>query len=452
MVVAGVGVGLRPELTTELLRDPARVDFLEVVAESLEVRSDWRREAHALRERWPLVVHGVKLSLASADGVGDERVDRLAALARELRAPAVSEHVALTRAGGRDIGHLTAVPFTREAVAVVARNVARTRARLPDVPFLLENVAWTLRYPHDAMSEGEFHHEVVRATGCSLLLDVANVYANARNAGLDPLALVDSYPLDAVAMVHVAGGVLDDGFWYDTHAHDVPVEVFGLLERVLERCGRVPVVLERDGAFPAFEHTARELDALRARLEAAPSTQARARSIERASVRGARSDAALASPSGELLAEQTEVANALVGDGVAPFDPPAFARTRAVLREKRIDDALPLLPRLGRRRHLVEPLARAGLVGWPRPAEFVGPSDALRIAEEAALRPELADDARWDRLLLRARFLGPTADGGVRPRALPFVGHERIGVRTVWATKGPGATATVRLWSKGGLA
>lgn len=435
----GVGVGFRPELAAGLLRDPSRVDFLEVVAESLFSRADWMREAHALREIWPVVPHGVKLSLASADGVDEDKAKKLGHLARDLRAPMVSEHVALTRAGKRDIGHLTAVPFTREAVAVVARNVATTRRHLPDVPFLLENVAWTLRYPHDAMGEGAFHHEVVRATGCPLLLDVANVYANARNSGVDPRTLLESYPLDAVAMIHVAGGFLDEGFWFDTHAHDVPDDVLSLLSHAIESCGVVPVVLERDGSFPEFLETARELDAIRATLRGAP--------------RALPAIAAISPPeadAGALLREQLALAEALVGDAPPPFDPKAIARTRGVLREKRIDDALPLLPRLGRHRDRVEPLARAGVASWPRPDELVGPADALRIAEAALGEPTLADDARWDRMLLRARFVGPGARGEVRPRVSPWVARERIGARTIWVLKGPGAGAPVRIWFSGG--
>lgn len=196
------------------------------MAETCHAQPAARREALALRELWPVVPHGVKLSLGSADGLDLERARALGRLARELRAPALSEHAAFTRAAGREIGHLTSLPFTRQAVRVVARNVATARRLLPDVPLLLENVAWTLRWPEDAMSEGDFHHELTRATGCGLLLDLGNVYANARNAGLEPLALLRSYPLEAVGMLHLAGGAWEHGFYADTHAHAVPEAVF----------------------------------------------------------------------------------------------------------------------------------------------------------------------------------------------------------------------------------
>lgn len=438
--LAGVGVGFRPELSAGLLRAPETVDFLEVVAESLYSRADWLREARALGEVWPIVPHGVKLSLASAEGVDLNRARKLGDLARELRATVVTEHIALTRAGGREIGHLTPVPFTREAVAVVAKNVAATRRLLPDIPFHLENIAWTMRFADDGMGEGEFHHEVVRATGCGLLLDVANVYANAKNSGVDPRVLLESFPLDAVRMIHVAGGVLEDGFFFDTHAHPVSDEVMELVSIALDRCGEVPIVLERDGSFPEFEETAQELNALRSLQASAPPRR----------LAGSVSDRLIPEHDPGPLAEaQSRLAEALVANAEAPeLDPIALARTRAVLNEKRIDDALPMLPRLSRHRAHVEAIVRPHLHHWPRPDLLVGPADALRIAELAVGDAHLAGDARFDRLMLRARFSlrGET----VTPRVAPFVGRERVSGRTIWAFKGPGASSRVHVGITGG--
>ncbi|NVL83716.1 multinuclear nonheme iron-dependent oxidase, partial [Escherichia coli] len=116
------------------------------------------------------------------------------------------------------------------------------------------------------MGEGDFHAEIALATGCELLLDVGNLHANAVNAGLDPFAVLVSYPLERVAMLHVAGGVMEHGFYFDTHAHAVPDAVFALVEEVLE--GRdVPVLLERDAGF---EGHAAEIVAEVERLRAMP--------------------------------------------------------------------------------------------------------------------------------------------------------------------------------------
>jgi len=123
------------------------VDFVEIVAEACLANAAARREALALRALWPIALHGVKLSLGSADGIRDDHARCIGTLARELAAPIVSEHVSFTRGGDREIGHLTRLPYTRAAIAALARNVAATRRRLPDVPFLLENTAATLEWP-----------------------------------------------------------------------------------------------------------------------------------------------------------------------------------------------------------------------------------------------------------------------------------------------------------------
>src|SRR5687768_2470154 len=130
-----VGIGFRAPLAAALLRAPRRVDFIEVVAERC-ADPKVRHEVMAMRELWPIVPHGVKLSLGSADGIDVERARALGSLAREVRAPLVSEHVAFVRSRGTEIGHLTELPMTREAVRVVARNVEVLRRHLPDVPLL----------------------------------------------------------------------------------------------------------------------------------------------------------------------------------------------------------------------------------------------------------------------------------------------------------------------------
>lgn len=452
LTAARVGIGWRPELAADLLSAPRSVDFVEVVAETCFANPASRREARALAEIWPVVPHGVKLSLGSADGVDREKALRLSSLARELRAPAISEHVALTRAGGREIGHLTALPFTREAVRVLAGNVARARRFLPDVPLLLENVAWTFRWPEDAIPEGDFYHEVVNATGCDLLLDVANLYANARNSGLDPLRALGTYPLDRVAMVHVAGGVLEDGFYLDTHAHAVPDAVFLLLESLFARIGPRPVVLERDGEFPPFGDVRGEVERIRSVSEGS------APGALRPDPTPAHRDAP-ARPEGaatmSMAYRQARLAARLTADkpekgGDDGFDAIALQRTRAVLHHKRVDEALPLLPRTAAQGDAARKAAFGALRGAPRAARGAGIMDALRIASTAASDPGLAAAAGRDLLELRSRFVTGDA-AGARPRRGPFVGRESLpDGRAVWALKGLGSEAPVRLFEFGG--
>lgn len=444
-VVSGAGLGLRPELSADLLLNPRSVDFVEVVVEACFASPVARREAAAMAELWPVIPHGIKLSLGSADGIEVERARRIGALARELRAPLISEHVAFVRGGSREIGHLTPVPFTRDAVKVVAANVARARRHLPDVPLLLENIAWTFRWPDESMDEPDFYAAIVEATGCDLLLDISNLYANALNSGRDPAEFMRQFPLDRVAMVHLAGGVHENGFYFDTHAHSIPDGVFALLDQLCERRGQVPVVIERDALFPPFA-------ALEAEIQRSRGALARGEGPVEAAL-GPILEGEGATPGAReaLLAAQQAVARLLTSldeppaAEAAPYGAAAVARSREVLRRKRVDDALPLLPRLSLRRDLVEPLAYRCISGAPRAERLAAISDAMRIARHAAGHPALAPAALVDGLVLDARFhlLGHE----VSPRKAPFVRRQPMPAgHAIWALKGPGAGASVRLF------
>jgi uncharacterized protein (UPF0276 family) len=426
------------------------VDFIEVVAEACFATTAARREAIALSRVWPVVPHGVKLSLGSAEGIDVERARRLGALARDLRAPMMSEHVAFVRAGGRELGHLTQVPFTRATLRVLARNVASARRWLPDVPLLLENAAWTFRWPDDELDESSFFCELVERTGCNLLLDLGNLYANAINAGADPLAVLDAYPLERVAMVHVAGGLAEDGFYFDTHAHPVPDVVFDLLGRLVERIGPIPIVLEHDDAFPPFATLASQLARLkRVVARAGPvAPEKAARSHEANTTPSERDEGCepgLARAQAGLAVLLTEL-GLVPAEAARPFGEQAITRARKVLRKKRVTEAWPLLRMLRSHHEALRPLA-AACVGASSPARSLPDvADAMRIAAAALADPRLTADARIDLLLLRSRFVGSAERGPIRPRRAPFVGCERMpGGRTVWVVKGAGARAPSRL-------
>lgn len=261
--VAGVGIGWRPELAIWIEREPS-ITFVEVIAENVDPTRVVDGPLARLRGRGVTVIpHGVGLSLGGAEPPAAARIDHLARLARQLEAPFVSEHIAFVRAGGIEAGHLLPIPRTRVALEVLADNVHRVQDRLP-VPLVLENVAALFTWPDDAMSEGEFLHEVVRRTGVGLLLDVANVHANAWNTGRPATEILDSLPLEAVRYVHVAGGEVEDGIYHDTHAAPVGAEVLTLLEEVSARVALPGVLLERDDHFPPAGELARELAVIEA--------------------------------------------------------------------------------------------------------------------------------------------------------------------------------------------
>ncbi len=210
---------------------------------------------------WPVVPHGVKLSLGSAEGIDLDRARRLGELARELRAAGDLGARVVHARRRRDIGHLTQLPRTREAVRVVARNVARARRVLPDVPLLLENVAWSLLWPDDEMDEATFYSEIVAATGCDLLLDVGNLYANAVERG----AAIRSRCSPAIRSIGSAWCTSPAACWRtgstSTRTRTRAARCVELVAIV--RRGAVPVMIERDADFD-FAEIACELAALRA--------------------------------------------------------------------------------------------------------------------------------------------------------------------------------------------
>jgi uncharacterized protein (UPF0276 family) len=259
----GVGIGWRPEIGGFVAQLPG-LKFAEVVAESVHAHGDLPVGLAELRDRGVAVVpHGVKLSLGGAEPVEPARVTHLAAVAERLGAPLVSEHIAFVRAGGMEAGHLLPIPRSREAVDAVVANVKRTQAEL-SVPIALEPIAALFDWPDDELDEGAFLTEILERTDALLLLDVANVYANALNRGTDPLALLDRLPLERIAYVHVAGGAEHDGIYHDTHTDAVPQPVLGLITELCARHRPPALMLERDGDYPSAAELCGELDAIAA--------------------------------------------------------------------------------------------------------------------------------------------------------------------------------------------
>jgi uncharacterized protein (UPF0276 family) len=268
--VRGVGIGWRPEIDLTVERMPG-LDFVEVVAENIHL-PHVPESLRVLRSRGlPVLPHAVTLSLGGADAPDPDRLAHLAACAEVFGSPLVSDHVAFVRAGGLEAGHLLPVPRTRDCLQVLVANVHQAQAALP-VPLAVENVAALLEWPDAELSEGEFLAELVERTGVRLILDVANLYTNAVNFGLDPHRELAALPIEAVAYVHVAGGVLRDGLWHDTHRHPVPEAVLDLLSAARDRAPLPAVMLERDGDYPSDAELRRELDAIRraAGLQPAP--------------------------------------------------------------------------------------------------------------------------------------------------------------------------------------
>ncbi|MEV6654442.1 DUF692 domain-containing protein [Streptomyces sp. NPDC051219] len=271
----GIGIGWRPEIADAVERLPG-VDWVEAVAENL-CPGHLPESLLRLRERGTLVVpHGVSLGLGGAERPDPGRLADLAARAEALGSPLVSEHIAFVRAGGPltasprlEAGHLLPVPRTWDALAVLCENVRIAQDSLP-VPLAVENIAALISWPDEEMTEGQFLAELVARTGVRLLIDVANLHTNLVNRGEDPAAALDELPVEAIAYVHVAGGIERNGVWHDTHAHPVTRPVLDILAELRARTDPPGVLLERDDDFPLEGELAAELTTIRTTLTAAP--------------------------------------------------------------------------------------------------------------------------------------------------------------------------------------
>lgn len=255
----GVGLGFREPFRSELFMHRREVDFLEITAEHyLDASPRKERELELLAEHFRLIPHALNLSLGSAEGLDAAYLKKLARLVRRLDPPWWSEHISFTRAGGVEIGHLAPLPWTREALDVLCRNVSEVRRHI-DAPLILENITYLLALPGGEMTEADFLAELVERTGCGLLLDITNLHTNALNHGYDVEEFLGRLPLEAIVQLHFVGGRWDDGVLIDSHSEPTPTEVWQLMERVLECAPVRGVVLERDENFPPFAEILLEL-------------------------------------------------------------------------------------------------------------------------------------------------------------------------------------------------
>ncbi|MEV6953420.1 DUF692 domain-containing protein [Streptomyces sp. NPDC051183] len=277
MAHLGVGIGWRPEIAEAVERLPD-LDWVEVVAENI-CPGHLPASLLRLRERGVrMVPHGVSLGIGGADRPDAEKLAALGERAVALGAPLVTEHIAFVRTSSPELeaGHLLPVPRTRDALDVLCENVRIAQDALP-VPLALENIAALVSWPGEELTEGQFLSELVERTGVRLLIDVANLHTNRVNRGEDPSAVLDSIPLEALAYVHVAGGVQRGGVWHDTHAHPVPPVVLDVLAELRRRVDPPGVLLERDDDFPPEAELADELLRIRGVVGAdAPAREPRA--------------------------------------------------------------------------------------------------------------------------------------------------------------------------------
>jgi uncharacterized protein (UPF0276 family) len=267
-----VGLGWRPELAAGIFAHLDRIDVVEVLADNYFNASRRERDAlRALASQVPVQLHGVAMGLASAYAVDAARLARMARLIEYVRPAGWSEHLAFVRAGGVEIGHLAMPPRTERTIEQTVRNVETARA-ITGVAPALENIATLFDPPMSTHTEAEWSRQILDGAGAPMLLDLHNLYANAVNAGRDPLTDLAAFPLERVRSVHLSGGmwISHDGVeqrLLDDHVHSPPEAVFELLSVLESRTtAEFDVVLERDGHYPSFALMLEELDRARAAL------------------------------------------------------------------------------------------------------------------------------------------------------------------------------------------
>jgi uncharacterized protein len=254
-IAASVGVGLRAPHVAEIVATRPALGWFEVHAENYMGGGPALAQLAAIRRDYPLSLHGVGLSLGTAEGVDDEHLRRLAALVARTEPMLVSEHLSWSVSGGVYLNDLLPLPYTEETLAIVADNVAKTQDMLRR-RLLVENPSGYLRFHHSAIPEPEFLAALVGRTGCGLLCDVNNINVTCANLGADAADYLDSLPAAAIGEIHVAGhaSVMRGGktLLIDDHGAPVAPAVWRLYRRALARCGVVPSLVEWDKALPPF--------------------------------------------------------------------------------------------------------------------------------------------------------------------------------------------------------
>lgn len=265
---APVGIGLRAPHYAALAAQAPALDFLEAHSENFFGPGGpalaWLER---FRRDYPVSLHGVGLSLGSADPLDERHLGKLAALAQRIDPVRVSEHLCWCSIDARFANELLPLPFTEEAVAHVSARIARVQDRLRR-PILVENVSSYVALPDCAMSEGEFVAEVARRAGCGVLLDVNNIHVNAVNHGLDAARFLDAIAPESVGEIHLAGYTRSGSLLVDTHGAPVSPEVWQLYAEALARTGPRPTLIEWDTDIPALEVLLDEVRRARAVLAA----------------------------------------------------------------------------------------------------------------------------------------------------------------------------------------
>lgn len=262
--IEGFGLGLRVEHYADFAEGPQQsVDWLEVLSDNYLVPGG--KPLHFLdriRARYPMVMHGVALSIGSTDPLDLDYLRQLRELADRIEPGWISDHLCWTGVDHQNLHDLLPLPYTEAALRHLQPRIEQAQEILGR-PLVLENVSSYVTYAADEMPEWAFIAELTRRTGCQLLLDVNNVYVSSVNHRFDARRFIDAMPVDRVVQIHLAGHENAGDILIDTHDHPVRPEVFELYAYTLQRMGATPTMIERDDRIPPLSELIAELDAVR---------------------------------------------------------------------------------------------------------------------------------------------------------------------------------------------
>ncbi len=260
----GFGIGLRPKHYPEILDHWPQVDWFEVITENFLVAGGRpRRVLEAVRSHYPVVLHGVSLSIGSADPLDDDYLGRVRALIDWIEPAWVSDHLCWTKVDGVNLHDLLPLPFTEETLRHVVERVRRVQDYLGR-QILLENVSSYFEFAQSTIAEGEFLAAVAQEADAGILLDVNNLYVNASNHGFDPVQYLVALPRQRVQQIHLAGYADRGTFLHDTHDHPVWPAVWELYRIAIKRFGLVSTLIEWDAALPPLSEVMAEAEKARA--------------------------------------------------------------------------------------------------------------------------------------------------------------------------------------------
>tara|TARA_Y100001934_G_scaffold26633_1_gene29268 strand:- start:722 stop:1579 length:858 start_codon:yes stop_codon:yes gene_type:complete len=261
--VLGVGMGYRDPLSNDILQSRDKIDFLEITADHFLQSPTVRwRFLDKLCSQYTLIPHGLNLSLGSAEGLNLEYLNDLIELIKYVKPPWWSEHIAFTKAGEIEIGHLSPLAFNRESIGAFCENVNKVQDKI-ETPLILENITYNIDLPWNEMEENKFLGEILDRTGCGLLLDVTNLFINAKNHDYDPIQFLETIPAERIIQLHFVGGMIKEGKWIDNHCENTQDDIFILIESVLKYAPVKGIILERDDNFPRFKTLTDELERAR---------------------------------------------------------------------------------------------------------------------------------------------------------------------------------------------